>query len=107
MAHGHHEHQEVIPQPVNKAKVNLFLRVTLILFVVTAAEFTIAFTMASGATRTWIFIIMTIVKAYYIVAEFMHLGHEKKSLKASIVLPMLFVVFLIFILIYQSAHGFF
>jgi len=45
---------------------------------------------------------LTILKAYYIVAEFMHLGHEKKSLKMSIVLPMLFVVFLIFIMIYQG-----
>ena len=40
-----------------------------------------------------VFIALTIVKAYYIVSEFMHLGHEKKSLKMSIVLPMLFVVF--------------
>ena len=27
----------------------------------------------------WLFISMTLVKAFYIVAEFMHLGHEKKN----------------------------
>ena len=52
--------------------------------------------------RVVVFIALTIVKAYYIVSEFMHLGHEKKSLKMSIVLPMLFVVFFIFIMIYQG-----
>jgi len=50
-----------------------------------------------------VFIILTIVKAFYIVAEFMHLGHEKKSLKLSILLPIIFIVFLIFILMYQGA----
>jgi len=40
----------------------------------------------------WIFLILTLVKAYYIVWYFMHLGDEKKSLKYSIVLPLLILV---------------
>ncbi len=71
--------------------------------VVTAIEFVIAFTVPAGVFRTSVFIILTIVKAFYIVAEFMHLGHEKKSLKLSILLPIIFIVFLIFILMYQGA----
>lgn len=95
-------HVEV--QPVNKAKVRHFIKVMLYLAVITAFEFAIAFTVPHDYKwlRIVIFIVLTIVKAYYIVAEFMHLGHEKKSLKMSIVLPMLFVVFLVFILIYQG-----
>ncbi|MDB2613221.1 cytochrome C oxidase subunit IV family protein [bacterium] len=34
-----------------------------------------------------IFIVLTIIKAAYIVMEFMHLGHEVKGLKLSILLP--------------------
>ena len=95
---------QVEVQPVNKAKVRNFIKVMLYLAVITAFEFLIAFTVPSEYkwTRIIVFIALTILKAYYIVAEFMHLGHEKKSLKMSIVLPMLFVVFLIFIMIYQG-----
>ena len=83
-------------KPLNKAKVKLFLRVTLILFLVTLFEFAIAFTVLHDYKwlRIVVFVVLTIVKAYYIVSEFMHLGHERKSLKLSILLPLLFVVFL-------------
>ncbi len=90
-------------QPVDKSKIRLFLKVTAILFFVTVIEFVIAFTMGAGPIKTFIFIALTIVKAFYIVSEFMHLGHEKKSLIWSIMLPTLFIIFLIFILMYQGA----
>lgn len=98
------ERNDIVVKPVNKSKVKVFLRVTLILFLVTVFEYVIAFTVPHEQkyARITIFILLTIVKAFYIVAEFMHLGHEKKSLKMSIVLPMAFVVFFIFIMIYQG-----
>ena len=43
------------------------------------------------------FIILTLVKAYYIVGVFMHLGDETKSLKISIVAPMFVECLTIFI----------
>ncbi|MEO9872995.1 cytochrome C oxidase subunit IV family protein [Ekhidna sp.] len=91
-------------KPVDKAKVKNFLKVMWYLALITAIEFGIAFTVPHEHKwiRIVVFIALTIVKAYYIVAEFMHLGHEKKSLRMSIVLPMLFVVFFIFIMIYQG-----
>ena len=101
MSHDSQTNVEV--KPVDKTKIRLFLKVTLILFLVTAFEFLIAFTMDSGMIKTWIFIILTIVKAFYIVGEFMHLSHERKSLIWSILLPTIFIVFLIFILIFQGA----
>tara|TARA_B100001029_G_C14956599_1_gene391943 strand:- start:520 stop:837 length:318 start_codon:yes stop_codon:yes gene_type:complete len=53
------------------------------------------------------FIILTLVKAYYIVGTFMHLGHEKKSLQLSIVVPMwILVPYLLFILLAEASyHG--
>jgi len=92
----------VVVQPVDKKKIQHIWKVALILAAVTAVEFVIAFTLLAGGGRTLLFIVLTIVKAFYIVAEFMHLGHEKRSLKLSILLPMIFVIFLIFILWYQG-----
>ena len=95
---------QVEVQPVDKAKVRHFIKVMLYLGAITVLEFAIAFTVPHEYKwlRIAVFITLTIVKAYYIVAEFMHLGHEKKSLKMSIVLPMLLVVFLICVLIFQG-----
>src|SRR6202051_3674539 len=43
-----------------------------------------------------VFIIMTLAKAFFIVAEFMHLGHELKNLVMTIAIPAcLFIWFLI------------
>ena len=50
-----------------------------------------------------IFIILTIIKAAYIVMEFMHLGHEAKGLKLTILLPCVILIpYLLFILISES-----
>ena len=80
------ETTEIIVQPVDKSKVRHLLKVALILFIVTIIEFVIAFTMESSPLRTSIFIGLTVVKAFYIVAEFMHLGHEAKVLIWSILI---------------------
>ncbi|MEQ8471023.1 MAG: cytochrome C oxidase subunit IV family protein [Marinoscillum sp.] len=94
-------HVQVIPE--DKEKIKKIWKVALILGIVTAIEFVIAFTIDAGAAKTFVFIALTIVKAFYIVAEFMHLGHEKKSLVYSIILPTMFIIFLIFILMYQGS----
>ncbi|WP_139957582.1 cytochrome C oxidase subunit IV family protein [Flavicella sediminum] len=39
-----------------------------------------------------LFIILTVIKAYYIVYYFMHLGDEKKNLQYSIVLPLVILI---------------
>ena len=42
-----------------------------------------------------VFIIMTLAKAFFIVAEFMHLGHEIKNMIMTIAIPMLLFVWFI------------
>jgi len=96
------QENQITVQPVDKAKINKIWRVAGILGLVTAIEFVIAFTIDAGGAKTFLFVALTIVKAFYIVAEFMHLGHERKSLIMSILLPLVFVIFLIFILWYQG-----
>ena len=96
------ETKEIVVQPVNKEKVRQLVRVALILGIVTALEFLVAFTLHHGMLKTSIFVGMTIVKAFYIVGEFMHLRHEVKGLIWSILLPMMFVVWLLIALIYEG-----
>ena len=84
-------------EEIRKANVNKILKVTAILAGVTALEFILAFAWPDGADRTLLnvlFIILTLVKAFYIVAEFMHLSGEVKFLAYSIVLPIVFIIWL-------------
>ena len=49
------------------------------------------------------FIILTLLKAGYIVMVFMHLGDERKSLRNVILIPYaIFIVYLLFILLTES-----
>lgn len=53
----------------------------------------------------WIFYILTIVKAYYIVWAFMHMEGEKSSLKWAVVSPVIFLVmYLLFILLIEGNY---
>ena len=74
--------------PVNPAKIKKIWITALILGVITAVEFIIAFTFPHSiiSLKVVLFLVLTIVKAYFIVSEFMHLGHEKKALVYSIIL---------------------
>ena len=98
------EEKKIVVQPVDKSVIRHVLKVALILFVVTVIEFIIAFTLASGGLKTSIFVVMTIVKAYYIVSEFMHLGHEEKGLRWMIIFPTILVVWLIIALLVEGTY---
>jgi cytochrome c oxidase subunit IV len=53
----------------------------------------------------WSFIVLTLVKATYIVMTFMHLGDERRNLRGLILLPYgLFICYLIFIAIWESNY---
>jgi len=55
----------------------------------------------------WIFILLTLVKAYYIAWDFMHIRDEKSGLKNSIVLPLLILIpYLAFILLIEADYIF-
>lgn len=55
----------------------------------------------------YIFIILTLVKAYFIVAFFMHLKYEKSSLNWTIYLPALILIpYLTFIVLTEGSYMF-
>lgn len=97
------ETSQVVVKPVDKSKVRTIWTVALILAIVTGIEFVIAFTVTPGTLRTSIFVGLTIVKAFYIVGEFMHLKHEVKVLIWSILLPLIFVIWLIIALLIEGS----
>lgn len=95
--HGTHEVGEIPP-----ANTGVIWRTFIILSVITAFEFTLAYLMKSGPLRTTIFVTMTLVKAFYIVGEFMHLKHEVKSLIWAIVIPIVFIIWLLTALLVEG-----
>jgi caa(3)-type oxidase subunit IV len=101
MAH-YEEHPQVTVLPPNKEKIRKLWRVALVLLIFTIIEFIIAFTMGHGPLKTTIFIGLTIFKAYYIVGEFMHLKHEAKVLIWSILIPMIFVIWMLVAFVYEG-----
>ena len=50
------------------------------------------------------YIVLTLAKAFYIVAYFMHLKFEKVGLVYSIIVPILFIIGLILVLTNESHH---
>lgn len=95
---------EVVPR--DPAKIRKIWMTALILLVVTAVEFLLAFTMERGMFLYIIFIVLTIVKAKYIMMEFMHLGDEVKPLFYSIIVPLIFLIWLIIALFREGADIF-
>ena len=55
----------------------------------------------------WLFILLTIYKAYYIVWAFMHLEGEKSNLRWTIVAPLVFlIIYLVAILLIEGNYIF-
>ena len=55
----------------------------------------------------WIFIILTIVKAYYIMWDFMHMRDEVRGLQASVIITLSFLIaYLAFILLVEGNYIF-
>ena len=111
-----HEHKLEIFRGLLKFKSNTqkIWGVLVFLTIVTAVEVALGITKPAVLTSNtfigmkilnWIFIILTLVKAYYIAWDFMHLRDEKSSLRRAIVwTPIFLVCYLIFILLFEADY---
>ncbi len=111
-----HEHKLEIFRGLWKFKSNTqkIWGVLAFLCVVTAIEVVLGIMKPEGLTNNsflgmkvlnWIFIVLTLVKAYYIAWDFMHLRDEKSSLRRAIVwTPIFLVAYLIFILLLEADY---
>jgi cytochrome c oxidase subunit 4 len=76
---------------------------------ITALEFIIALYLipkgiVSHGVGNFAYISLTLVKAFYIVAYFMHLKFEKFAFKASIVLSLLFIIYFIVLMLIEGNY---
>ena len=81
--------------------------VTMLLSVITIAEVALGVWWNSMGLPwelvKYTFIILTLVKAAYIIVVFMHLGDERKSFKQILLIPyLLFIAYLLFILLVEA-----
>lgn len=89
-------------------------KVTFILTIITVAEVLVGIyasrSTLGGESWAWFgikmfYIVLTIIKAGYIVLVFMHLGDERKNFKWMILGPyILFILYLLFICITESSY---
>ena len=92
-------------EKIKKNKIRHIWRVAGILAIITAVEFLLAFTWPDSWSR-WtlnaLFLLLTVLKALYIVGEFMHLRYEVKKLIWAIVAPMVLIIWLVVALINEA-----
>jgi len=101
-AEGGHGHEDTMTR-------GRIWKVFFILLAITCIEFFIALVLVPKGTvplhvANPIYIILTLLKAFYIVAFFMHLKFERKGLVFSILVPILFIIGLILVLTNESHH---
>jgi cytochrome c oxidase subunit IV len=98
--HGHDDHAGM-----TKKKI---WTVFFYLLGITAIEFIIALAIPESimgkGVRNFIYIALTLLKAYYIVAYFMHLKFEKYGLITSIVLSLIFIVYFIVLMLNEGSY---
>lgn len=107
----YHQHVYVPGQEIEKPKTKWIWKVFWILLAVTTVEVTFAFLNDAGAgakhflqptAEKWLFISLTLVKAYYIVFSFMHLGDEKANFKITLGSTTIFLIYFIALMMYEG-----
>ncbi|MFC4633979.1 cytochrome C oxidase subunit IV family protein [Dokdonia ponticola] len=113
-----HEHKLEIFRGLLKFKSNVskIWGVLIVLSIVTAVEVALGIIKPESLTENtfirmkllnWIFIILTIFKAYYITWDFMHMRDEVKALRRMVVWTGVFLIlYLVFILLTEGDYIF-
>ena len=103
---AHHSEEQGVKIRKNIVKVTLILTALTIIEVGMGIFFKRAETFQWTAIK-WTFIVLTLVKAGYIVMSFMHLGEERKNLRRVILVPYaIFIAYLIFIALTEGLSHF-
>ncbi|MFT6849877.1 MAG: cytochrome c oxidase subunit 4 [Sphingobacteriales bacterium] len=102
------QHTEVQAHAHDGPTVKGIWKVFWILLILTAVEFIIALaiptTVIPRTIKNYIFIVLTIAKAYYIVNSFMHMKYEKPSFTYAIFVPMVFLIGFLFALLSEGSY---
>lgn len=112
-----HEHKLEILRGLVKFKSNIqkIWGVLILLTIVTAVEVVLGIYKPDSLMASflgmkilnWIFIILTIVKAYYITWDFMHMRDETSAMRRMVVWTAVFLIcYLVFILLQEGSYIF-
>ncbi|MEJ2882660.1 cytochrome C oxidase subunit IV family protein [Pedobacter sp. GR22-6] len=102
--HGHEAHGE--HAGLDKKKI---WQVFGILLLITVIEFIIALWVIPGKHMSqhignYVYIVLTLLKAYYIVAYFMHLKYEKLGLQLSLTVSFVFIIYFIVLMLIEGGY---
>lgn len=104
---AHHSEEEGVKIRKKIVKVTLLLS----LFTIIEVGFGVIFPKSGFDTSStawflvkWGYIVLTVIKAAYIVMSFMHLGDERKNFRNFLIIPyVIFIIYLAFILFTEGA----
>jgi len=94
---GEGEHH-LLDDVTYKSQVSAVWKATIIMAVVTVVEVGMALVWPEAWSRgilNLLFILMSVMKAFFIVGEFMHLKYEVRAMAMSVLMPLLFLVWAI------------
>jgi len=106
MSSEHSEiHQSGNHEGMSKGRI---WKVFFILLAITVVEFIVALAVPHAVmgnfVRNTIYIVLTLVKAFYIIAFFMHLKFEKYTLKLFLILSIIFIIFFIVLMLVEGDY---
>jgi cytochrome c oxidase subunit 4 len=104
--HGHDEHGHGEHAGLDKKKI---WKVFFILLLITVVEFIIALAVLPHYPNlhhagNFVYIALTLLKAYYIVAYFMHLKYEKLGLQLSLTVSFIFIIYFIVLMLTEGGY---
>ena len=84
-------------------------KVFFILLLITVVEFIIALVIIPKGLMTqqvgnYIYIALTLLKAFYIVAYFMHLKFEKRGLQVALTVSFVFIIYFIVLMLIEGGY---
>lgn len=108
MAHdtaSHHDSSSTKKRIWNVFIILSVLTIVEVIFGYIRPRFFVETTFINTSILNWLFIILTIVKAYYITWAFMHMEHETKGLRRVVVWTAVFLIcYLIAILLIEGGY---
>ena len=92
-----------------KSKRGTSVKVSILLAIVTIIEVMLGIFIKQDAALwtavKWIFIVLTLLKAGYILMSFMHLGHEQKNLQRILLYPYCILIAYLLIILLKEASS--
>ncbi|CAM3998125.1 cytochrome C oxidase subunit IV family protein [Roseateles saccharophilus] len=92
------------PQQQQQHPVSLYLKVWLLLFVLSTLSYLVDYFHLQGMTRWSLIVMLMLLKAGFIVAVFMHMAWERLALICAILLPPLALLVLVGLMASEANH---